>query len=774
MLPPLLLGILALFATPAGAVDYPNDLAAVPPMGWNSWNCYGRDITDERIRTQAEAMVSSGLRDAGFLYLVIDDGWQGERGGVRDALQGAEAFPDMPGLSAWVRGLGLRLGIYSTPWERSYQGRPGSLDHEQEDASQWAAWNISYLKYDWNPVDVAAATRMRDALAVQERGLVYSLSNGVETSLGPTWGELSNLWRTTRDITDTWESMATIGFGQAGLEAYAGPGNWNDPDMMVIGEVGWGADQHPTRLTWDEQVTHVTLWVLLASPLMLGCDLTRLDDDTLSLLTNPDVLDVNQDPAGVQASRAWSEGSAEIWARPLTSGALAVGLFNRGETPLDITAPWSLLRLGGTQDVADLWSGERWEDVPEGVTLTVPPHGARLLRVGAAAQVAPVPVGPLEEGATVGEPFGYTFLSTGTRPFTWEVPDLPPGLTLEGAVITGTPTEAGTFDVPVTVMNGAGETHDTFRLVIRPAPVDGDTSLLLFHPGTLSLPPGESTSLRWSTENATRVTVEPGIGEVAATGTVEVSPSTTTTYTLTVEGQGGPLTRTVTVEVPEGPVLLGLTCPGRLLPTNDPAAWQGWSEAEEDVSILDRALSVGGERALHGIGTHSASRLVYDLGGRYAAFSARAGLDDDVSGTRGSAVFSVVLDGAIAWQSDVRTPTDPALDVYLDVTGVSTLELVVEDGGDTIDDDHADWLEPQLWPGASDDSASPPDTGTPPDTSGPADTGEEGGKGCGCGVASPAKGLLAVPGLVALAGLRRRRRAGIHQPAPSADQRTAK
>ena len=580
----------------ASGADYPNQLAAVPPMGWNSWNCYGGQIDADGILAQAEAMVSSGLRDHGFLYLVIDDGWQGERSGPIDALQGDDGFPDMGELANQVRALGLRPGIYSTPWETSYQGREGSADYEVQDAWQFADWGYAYLKYDWHPVDVAAATRMRDALASAPRPLVYSLSNSLEMELAPTWASVANLWRTTFDITDNWDSMSGIGFGQDGLERYAGPGSWNDPDMMVLGYVGWGAEQHPTGLTADEQRTHVSLWALLAAPLMLGCDMTRLDEDTLALLTNDEVLAVDQDPAGIQGSRLAAGEGWEVWRKPLASGADAVGLFNRGEVDLAVQVSWEWLERGGVQPVRDLWDQADLGGYEEGFSATLPPHGARLLRVGEADPIPPALLEPLAETAVLGEPFGYTFLTSGTRPLDIQAEGLPAGLTLEGATLSGSPEETGSFQVVVGVSNEAGSTEGTLMLEVSEPVQDDDPRILLFSASELSLPPGQPGVLSWVAQGVDEVTLEPDLGSQPAEGSVTIAPLQTTTYTLSMEGGQS---YALQVEVPQGSVLAGLSCPGRLRPTNPEDEWQGWGEAHEDTSSDGDPLSVGGTEALN-------------------------------------------------------------------------------------------------------------------------------------------------------------------------------
>lgn len=270
-------------------------ISPTPPMGWNSWNCYGAAITQDKIKAQAKAMVDNGLNTHGYVYVNIDDGWQGERGGKYDAIQGNEKFPDMKGLCDYIHKLGLKVGIYSTPWRKSYAGYIGGHNHEMEDAKQWTEWGIDFLKYDWRMPDPKEpsemyARKMRTALDAVGGEIVFSLANTAPISKGSIWSKYANMWRTTGDITDTWDRMSEIGFNQETWKKFAGLGHWNDPDMMVLGHLGcgdinegdfgkkWGKCLRPTRLNKEEQKTHMTLWCMLAAPLLLGCDLTRIDD----------------------------------------------------------------------------------------------------------------------------------------------------------------------------------------------------------------------------------------------------------------------------------------------------------------------------------------------------------------------------------------------------------------------------------------------------------------------------------------------------------------
>ena len=361
-------------------------LALTPPMGWNSWNVWAGAVDDEKVRQAADWMVKSGLAAHGFQYINIDDTWEAGRDSSGE-IQTNQKFPDMKALADYVHSKGLKLGIYSSPGPKTCAGFEGSFGHEAQDAATYARWGIDYLKYDWcscKSRDLKEPYRiMRAGLDKADRDIVYSLC---QYGMGNVWewgAEVGgNCWRTTGDITDSWGSLSSIGFGQDGHERGASPGHWNDPDMLVVGKVGWGPSLHPTRLKPNEQITHITLWCLLASPLLIGCDLTQLDKFTTDLLTNDEVLDVNQDPLGKQASRKSRKDQLEVWARPLWDGTTAVGLFNRSTTKATVTATWSDLGISGPQPVRDLWVQKDLGTSDGSFSAEVPGHGAVLVKIG--------------------------------------------------------------------------------------------------------------------------------------------------------------------------------------------------------------------------------------------------------------------------------------------------------------------------------------------------------------------------------------------------------
>ncbi len=396
-----------------------DNISLTPPMGWNSWNCWAEAVDDAKVRAAADAMVKSGLVNHGWTYINIDDCWMVKpdakdpvlAGSPRDSngmINSNGKFPDMKALSEYVHSKGLKLGIYSGPGPLTCAGFTASYKHEVQDAQRFGEWGVDYLKYDWCSYSQVAKDRslpalkepyavMRAALDKAPRDIVYSLC---QYGWGDVWewgAEVGgNCWRTTGDIVDTWSSMAGIGFKQAGHEKYAGPGHWNDPDMLVVGRVGWGPQLHPTRLTPDEQYTHISLWCLLSAPLLIGCDMSTLDDFTLSLLTNDEVLAINQDRLGRQARRLSNDNVRQIWVKEMEDGSKTVGLFYADDgkrTPVEYFGPWTKkvkmkmtlrgvdIGIKGKFRVRDLWRQKEVGVFEKETQTAVPYHGVALLRV---------------------------------------------------------------------------------------------------------------------------------------------------------------------------------------------------------------------------------------------------------------------------------------------------------------------------------------------------------------------------------------------------------
>jgi alpha-galactosidase len=352
-------------------------LAQTPPMGWNSWNKFGCNVSEQLIRETADAIVNSGMQAAGYKYVNIDDCWQVSRDVHGTIVADPAKFPSgIKALADYVHSKGLKLGVYTDAGTLTCEKRPGSLGHELQDAKTYAAWGVDYVKVDWCHAEgldpEVQYAKFRDALAQAGRPILFSICNwGVKAPW--TWGPgTGNLWRTTGDIKDTWDRMSVIGFSQNGLEKFAGPGHWNDPDMLEIGNGGMKPNEY--RL-------HMALWALLAAPLLAGNDLRSMTPETKEMLTNNEIIAVDQDPKGVQGHRVWDEGPLEIWAKQMADGSVATGLFNRGESELKITLDLKKLGFDGPAKLRDLWLHKDAAMAEGSYTATVPKHAVVLLKV---------------------------------------------------------------------------------------------------------------------------------------------------------------------------------------------------------------------------------------------------------------------------------------------------------------------------------------------------------------------------------------------------------
>ena len=370
-----------------------NGLAKTPPMGWNSWNNFSNRVSDQMVREMADGIVKSGMRDAGYIYVNIDDTWEGARRDANGNITTNNKFPDMKALAAYVHSKGLKLGIYSSPGPKTCAGYEGSYQHEEQDAKTYAAWGIDYLKYDWcsasqvydNTRDtmVAAYARMGLGLLNSGRKIVFSLcqygNHNVEE-----WGERvgGNVWRTTGDINDSWDSMSHIGFegtsnrNQQGpspdRNKYAAPGHWNDPDMLEIGN---------GHMTTEEYKTHMSLWCIQAAALLAGNDIRDMKPEIAAILMNKEVIAVDQDKLGKQGVRVAKEGDLEVWSKPLADGGHAVALFNRGAETSKVTAKWSDIGVTGTHKLRELWRHEDLGNMVDAYTAEVPSHGVAMIKI---------------------------------------------------------------------------------------------------------------------------------------------------------------------------------------------------------------------------------------------------------------------------------------------------------------------------------------------------------------------------------------------------------
>jgi alpha-galactosidase len=356
-----------------------NGLGLTPPMGWNSWNHFQGHIDDATIRQIADALVKTGMRDAGYVYVNIDDTWEGERD-ERGQLHPNDKFPDMKSLAGYLHARGLKLGIYSSPGTETCAGYPGSYGHEEQDAQTFAAWGVDYLKYDWcSAFRIYSDKNMRsiyqkmgDALQHAGRPIVFSLCQYGKQNVW-TWGKLAggNLWRTTDDIQDSYARVAEIGFSQSSISPWAKPGAWNDPDMLEIGNGG---------LSNEESKTHMTLWAMLAAPLIAGNDLRSMNAETTAILMNREVIEIDQDKLGKQSTRIWSSGDVEVWRKPLSDGSAAVAIFNRGNATASAHFSWSSVGFAKAPRLRDLWKHTDVPDVANDFSAEIPAHGVLLFR----------------------------------------------------------------------------------------------------------------------------------------------------------------------------------------------------------------------------------------------------------------------------------------------------------------------------------------------------------------------------------------------------------
>jgi alpha-galactosidase len=369
-------------------------LALTPPMGWNSWNCWGLSVSQEKVKASAQAMIDKGLTNYGWSFINIDDGWEANKRNENGEIITNKKFPDMKGLGNYLHAEGLKFGIYSSPGPLTCGGYLGSYKHELQDAQTYANWGVDFLKYDWCSYEnihsvsdtsllsfQAPYTLMYDAIKKQNRDMVYSLCQYGMKEVWK-WGASvgGNLWRTTGDIDDTWESFKGIGFSQTKQQDYAKPGGgWNDADMMIVGNVGWGESLHPTRLTPDEQYTHVSLWCLLNNPLLIGCDMSTLDDFTLNLLTNQEVIAIDQNTFSTPAKPIIKNEKYEVWVKQMSKDEYALGIFNFAETTETIHFDWNTLGLSTLQNVRDVWRQKDEGEFKVAYKTPVPNHGVKLI-----------------------------------------------------------------------------------------------------------------------------------------------------------------------------------------------------------------------------------------------------------------------------------------------------------------------------------------------------------------------------------------------------------
>ena len=645
-------------AAPAAALD--NGLARTPPMGFNDWNAFGCNVSEKLIKQTADFFVSSGMKDAGYEYVNIDDCWQTHQ---RDPQTGRLVpdpvkFPDgIKGTADYVHSLGLKLGIYEDAGTYTCAGYPGSLNHEQVDAQTFADWGVDYLKYDncYNQSDGSLAdyerryTAMRDALAATGRPIVYSLCEwGVNHPW--TWaGDVGNLWRTTGDISDNWGSLKSIINQNAPLDQYAHPGAWNDPDMLEVGNGG---------MSDTEYKSHFSLWAEMAAPLLVGTDLRTASPETMKILLNKDVIAVDQDSLGAQGRVVKTDGSHLVFAKPLANGDVAVALFNEGDTAATMTTSAQQVGLDaphGAYTMKDLWSKKVTETAGK-ISADVPAHGTVMYRVSrpsggwdayppatsVSANTQPAyPGGPAVVASGQPNSVTTTFTNSGRMPAT-EVNvslDAPAGWAVQ-------PTTS-TFDNEV----GTDGSFDTTWTVTPPA----DTE-----PGTYTL----NTTAAYTWDDGTKSDSVSGSTQVL----VPNPPPSGDAYVSDVQWT---------------------------------SATNGWGPAERDRSNGEtgahdgHTITINGQTYAKGVGAHAPSEIDIYVGKQCSTFTSDVGVDDEKT-AYGSVVFQVWADNTKVADSGLLTVDDPAKSLTADLSGAQFVRMVVTDGGDGNNSDHADWAGAQV------------------------------------------------------------------------------
>ncbi|MFF8919447.1 NPCBM/NEW2 domain-containing protein [Streptomyces sp. NPDC015032] len=631
---------------PASVPQAGNGLALTPPMGFNNWNsthCRA-EFNESMVKGIADIFVEKGLKDAGYQYVNLDDCWAKPQRNADGELEAdPQRFPNgIKAVADYVHSKGLKIGIYTSAGTKTCDsiGLPGALGHEYSDARQFADWGIDYLKYDnCNNQGIDAKERyttMRDALAATGRPIVYSICEWGENRPWEWAGELGNLWRTTGDINDSWGSMLSIMKQNLRLAAAAGPGHWNDPDMLEVGNGG---------MTDTEYRTHFSMWSVMAAPLLIGSDLRRAGPETFEILSNHEVIAVDQDPLGKQGTVLSSTGGRWVVTKEMRDGSRVVALFNETGSAqrISTTAEAAGLPKATAYTMRDLWEHTTYNTAGS-VSATVPAHGTVLLRIAADGNWAAQP--PAVELGLNGSPL----LEAGRT------------ATLRTTVTDLGRTPAANVSAALTGPSG--------WQVKAASPT-----------GAPALPTGRALTTRW------RVTAPAG----TATGTYDLaltaryrSPAGTRVSSTV------PFRAHVVVVPPAGGSYLS-DLP-QLSATND------WGPVEKDTSNGEsragdgNPITIGGTVFTKGLGVHADSSVEFYTGGACGAVTAQVGVDDEAE-TGGTVAFEVRADGRKVASTGILTNAMPAQSLSADVSGAQVIRLVVTDGGDGIDSDHADWAD---------------------------------------------------------------------------------
>ncbi|GAA4516277.1 MULTISPECIES: NPCBM/NEW2 domain-containing protein [Nonomuraea] len=619
-------------------------LAATPPMGFNNWNAFGCEVSETLIKETADVLVSSGLRDLGYEYVNIDDCWSlRERGPDGRLVPDPDKFPGgIDGVADYVHAKGLKLGIYGDAGTRTCAGYPGSLGHEEIDARTWAGWGVDYLKYDNcnNQSDgsqedyIRRYTAMRDALARTGRPIVYSICEW-GTSQPWTWAEgVGQLWRTTGDISDDWSSVRSIIRQNAPLAPYAGPGHWNDPDMLEIGNGG---------MTATEYRTHMSMWAMMAAPLIIGTDLRAASAETLEILGNREIIAVDQDRLGVQGAVVSDENGLMVLDKPLAGGDRAIALYNSTDTlaTVGVAAADTGLRRAGAYRLRDLWTG-RTLQARSTISAAVPAHGTVVYRVS-----------PLRGPG-----------------------DVPPSVVAGAALGTVVPADGGTLTTAVT-NRGAGDVRDVKVTVRTPE-------------GWTATATGPSGSARLRTDAALETAWRIGVPATAAAGRHPIEITAAYRWGRRSAGTSSEIVAVVVTAPGDGRRHLSTVAPVSTVNATGPveADQSNGGPLEDDGNLI----TIGGRVYQRGLGTTTGSEISYYLGGRCSRLVTDVGVDDEAA-AGAPATFTVHADARTAATSGPMTSGQAPATLTADLTGADWLRLTAESGAAAV---HADWASPVL------------------------------------------------------------------------------
>ncbi|GAA4970949.1 NPCBM/NEW2 domain-containing protein [Nonomuraea thailandensis] len=687
----------------AQAAPPPPPLAATPPMGFNNWNAFGCDVNETLIKETADVLVSSGLKDAGYQYVNIDDCWSlRERGPDGRLVPDPAKFPSgIEGVADYVHSKGLKLGIYGDAGTKTCAGYPGSLGHEELDAQTWADWGVDYLKYDNcnNQSDgsqedyVRRYTAMRQALDRTGRTIVYSICEW-GTSQPWTWAKgIGHLWRTTGDISDNWASLRSIIRQNAPLAPYAGPGHWNDPDMLEIGNGG---------MTATEYRTHMSMWAMMAAPLIIGTDLRTASAETMAILGNRELIAIDQDRLGVQGAVVSDENGLMVLDKPLAGGDRAIALYNSTDTlaTVGVATGETGLRRAGAYRLTDVWTGATTQ-VRSTISAGVPAHGTVVYRVR-----------PLRDPATVA-PAVAVGAGLGTvvpGPTSDTTPPTTGPASADGATPATAASEPAGDDTPATAgPEPAGGGALTTTVTNRGVGAIRDLSVAAEVPaGWTAAPATPARRARLATDATLETTWQIGVPADTPAGRYPID--------VTASYRWGPRQRAATTSSQIIAVVVTAPEDGRRhLSTISPvtsANATGPVEADQSnggpLENDGNLITIAGQVHTRGLGTTTGSELRYYLGGRCSRLVTDVGIDDEAAG--GPATFTVYADDTAAAASGPVAAGEAPKTLTADLTGAAWLRLVAESAATGT---HADWATPVLTcGGVPDDSPVLPESRT--------------------------------------------------------------